>query len=163
METYLGIGVSKSFGSLKCLDDLAFEFPRRSIIGIVGENGSGKSTFLDLLTGYAQPDSGHLSYSGIRATRRSPEWFARRGVMRGFQNPRVFEQMTIRECLSLSHWVPRSPSILSALAQQSHFRERRKRVCEDTEKMLDYLGWRNRSEQKLVNSRTGRNASWLQH
>ena len=58
------IGVSKSFASLRALEDISCEIPQGSILGIIGSNGSGKSTLLRLISGIYRPDKGEIMMDG---------------------------------------------------------------------------------------------------
>ncbi len=59
-------GVNKSFGGLKAINHLDFEVTEGEVVGMIGPNGSGKTTSLNLLTGFLKPDSGTIIVHGIR-------------------------------------------------------------------------------------------------
>jgi simple sugar transport system ATP-binding protein len=58
------VGVRKSFGGVRALDDIDFHVGRNEIVGLLGDNGAGKSTLIKILTGYHQPDAGELYWKG---------------------------------------------------------------------------------------------------
>jgi simple sugar transport system ATP-binding protein len=58
------VGVRKSFGGVRALDDIDFHVGRNEIVGLLGDNGAGKSTLIKILTGYHQPDAGELHWQG---------------------------------------------------------------------------------------------------
>jgi simple sugar transport system ATP-binding protein len=60
------VGVRKSFGGVRALDDIDFHVGRNEIVGLLGDNGAGKSTLIKILTGYHQPDAGELYWKGKR-------------------------------------------------------------------------------------------------
>ena len=62
----------KTFGPVRAVDGVSLDFCPREVVGIVGDNGAGKSTFLSLLTGFHHPDSGHIFYRGREVHVRSP-------------------------------------------------------------------------------------------
>ncbi|HUZ64308.1 MAG TPA: ATP-binding cassette domain-containing protein [Acetobacteraceae bacterium] len=64
--------VVKSFGPVRAVDGVSLDIYPREVIGIIGDNGAGKSTFLSLLTGFHQPDSGRFTYRGRPVHVRSP-------------------------------------------------------------------------------------------
>ena len=64
--------VVKAFGPVRAVDGVSLDFYPREVIGIVGDNGAGKSTFLSLLTGFHYPDSGRFFYRGHEVHVRSP-------------------------------------------------------------------------------------------
>lgn len=65
-------GLTKNFGAAAALREVSLDVYENDVLGIVGDNGAGKSTFLSLLAGYYQPDGGHLEYRGKRVTISSP-------------------------------------------------------------------------------------------
>lgn len=62
--------ITKKYGKRQALDDVTLTIPKGKIIGLVGENGSGKTTFLKLTAGLLTPDSGYAEYEGTKITRR---------------------------------------------------------------------------------------------
>jgi ABC-type sugar transport system ATPase subunit len=64
--------VVKTFGPVRAVDGISLDFYPREVVGIVGDNGAGKSTFLSLLTGFHHPDSGRFVYRGQEVRVRSP-------------------------------------------------------------------------------------------
>ncbi len=79
------------------LDDISLSVARRTIVGLIGPNGSGKTTFINLVTGFVRPSVGDLLFDGKDITDRKPHEIARLGIGRTFQEPRVFKKMTAIE------------------------------------------------------------------
>jgi branched-chain amino acid transport system ATP-binding protein len=69
---------------------------------VVGQNGAGKTTFINICTGYLRPTSGKVFFDGQEITGDSPRSIARRGVGRSFQLPQLFTSHTVRQCLLLA-------------------------------------------------------------
>ena len=92
-------GLSKRFGGLVAVDDLSFEVPRKTILGLIGINGSGKSTAMNCISGLYRSDSGRVTLGGKDITRKTPHDIARHGLGRTFQVPRLFHRMTLVENL----------------------------------------------------------------
>lgn len=90
-------GLSRSFGALKAVDDNAFHVDEGEVVSIIGPNGSGKTTTINLLSGELAPDSGSIRFRGEDVAGRGPDAMARRGVRRTFQNGRVFGNATVAE------------------------------------------------------------------
>lgn len=89
--------LKKSFGGLSAVEDVSFDVRPGEIVGLVGPNGSGKTTVLNLISGALKPDSGRISYMGHGISGHSPESIARLGVARTFQLVRVLPSMSVAE------------------------------------------------------------------
>jgi branched-chain amino acid transport system ATP-binding protein len=90
-------GVTVRFGGLVAVDAVAFELAARELVGIIGPNGAGKTTFFHTLSGVLAPTQGRLRIAGDDLTGRPAHVFARHGVARTFQTPRVFRDMTTEQ------------------------------------------------------------------
>jgi branched-chain amino acid transport system permease protein len=89
--------VRKAFGGLKAVDGLSFTLARGEILGLIGPNGSGKTTALNLISGAALPDSGDIRLEGRPIAMLAPHRIAQRGVARTFQLVRVLGASTCLE------------------------------------------------------------------
>ena len=87
----------KSFGGVRAVDGCSFAVPRGKISGLIGPNGSGKTTTFNLLTGLATPDAGEVIYRGENLSGLKPYQIFRKGVTRTFQVTRIFREMTVIE------------------------------------------------------------------
>jgi branched-chain amino acid transport system ATP-binding protein len=87
----------KAFGGVRAVDGCSFAVPRGKISGLIGPNGSGKTTTFNLLTGVASPDSGEILYRGENLAGMKPYQIFRRGITRTFQITRIFREMTVLE------------------------------------------------------------------
>jgi branched-chain amino acid transport system permease protein len=90
-------GLEKSFGGIRAVRDLNLTVMPGSIVGIIGPNGSGKTTFFNLVTGLTQPSAGSVKLAGEDVTRLPPHIIVARGIARTFQNLRLFSNMTVLE------------------------------------------------------------------
>jgi ABC-type branched-subunit amino acid transport system ATPase component len=87
----------KAFGGVKAVDGASFAVPRGKISGLIGPNGSGKTTTFTLLPGVAAPDGGQILYRGADVSGLRPYQIFARGITRTFQITRVFREMTVLE------------------------------------------------------------------
>jgi len=87
-------GVRVRFGGLVAVDGVDLEVRAGELVGVIGPNGAGKTTFFHTLSGVLVPDEGRLLVAGEDLTGRAPHVYARHGVARTFQTPRVFRDMT---------------------------------------------------------------------
>jgi len=95
-------GVSLSFGGVVAAEAIDFDLKPGERLAVVGQNGAGKTTFINICTGYLLPASGRVTFDGADITGHSPRSIARRGVGRSFQMPQLFTEHTVRECLMLA-------------------------------------------------------------
>ena len=79
------------------MDGCSFVVPRGTISGLIGPNGSGKTTTFNLLTGLLEPDGGQVIYNGENLAGLKPYQIFRRGITRTFQVTRIFREMTVLE------------------------------------------------------------------
>ena len=91
------VGLSKSFGGVRAVDDATVEFHHGEINALIGPNGSGKTTFFNCVTGMIRPDAGAVSYRGRPITGTAPHRVAAAGIGRSFQLCRIFPRMTVLE------------------------------------------------------------------
>ncbi|MGE5255825.1 MAG: ABC transporter ATP-binding protein [Hyphomicrobiales bacterium] len=96
------VGLSLSFGGVTAADRIDFELTKGERLAIVGQNGAGKTTFVNICTGYLKPSSGRVYFDGKDITGMSPREITRMGVARSFQIPQLFTEHTVRECLLIA-------------------------------------------------------------
>jgi branched-chain amino acid transport system ATP-binding protein len=87
----------KAFGGVRAVDGCSFTVPRGKISGLIGPNGSGKTTTFNLLTGIVAPDAGQAIYRGEDIAGLKPYQVFRKGITRTFQTTRIFREMTVLE------------------------------------------------------------------
>jgi branched-chain amino acid transport system permease protein len=98
----------KSFGGLQAVDDLSFTVEPGEIVGLIGPNGSGKTTVLNLISGELTPNAGQIRFKGRELAGMSSFRIARLGVARTFQLVRVLPTMSVAE------------NVLAALSHRAH-------------------------------------------
>jgi branched-chain amino acid transport system permease protein len=90
-------GLTKNFGGLKALSSVDVQVRRNAIHALIGPNGSGKTTFVNVLSGLYKPSGGTIRFNGVDATAKPPHVLSARGLARTFQNIRLFRSMTCLE------------------------------------------------------------------
>lgn len=95
-------GLSKSFGGIVAAENLTFSLFRGHVSALVGPNGAGKTTVFNLLTGAIKPDAGRVLLRGEDVTGAAPDEIARRGMVRSFQNVRIFPRLSTLENVMLA-------------------------------------------------------------
>ena len=89
--------IKKHFGGIKAVDGCSFDLPKGKISGLIGPNGSGKTTTFNLMTGVLGADSGEVVYNGENLLGLRPYQVFNRGISRTFQITRVYREMTVFE------------------------------------------------------------------
>jgi branched-chain amino acid transport system ATP-binding protein len=89
----------KDFGGIKAVDGCNLKIPKGQISGLIGPNGSGKTTTFNLLTGVIPPDSGQVFYNGEDIAGLKPYQIFGKGITRTFQITRIYREMTVFENL----------------------------------------------------------------
>jgi len=92
-------GLKKSYGAILAVDGVSFEVLPGEIFGVIGPNGSGKTTMFNSVLGQIRPNAGRIELNGKDITGLSPLELNRRGVGRTFQTLQVFGKMTVRDNL----------------------------------------------------------------
>lgn len=90
-------GLTKNFGGLTAVSNLSFSIEKGRVLGIVGPNGSGKTTAFNLISGFIKPDSGRVILNGEDITSLKPHVIVSKGMARTFQIVRVFRHLSVYE------------------------------------------------------------------
>jgi branched-chain amino acid transport system ATP-binding protein len=91
-----------SFGGVLAANGVNLDIYPHELIAVIGPNGSGKTTFLNLCTGYIHPASGTVTFEGKPITELPPRTITRRGIARAFQIPQLFTSHSVLECVMLA-------------------------------------------------------------
>lgn len=130
-------GLRKTFGGLVATDDASFAVERGTITGLIGPNGAGKSTLFNLISGFYEPDSGHVSVNDTDVTGMEPSEVSNHGLIRTFQTPRKLEGMTVREAMLVGPQNQLGESIIPLLTSPSAVLAEERRNVEDAMAMLE--------------------------
>ena len=119
MSPYLleALGVSKRFGGVAALKGIDVRQSAGETLGMIGPNGSGKTTFVNVITGHLRPNSGVVSFAGAPLSKRAPHEIARAGLTRTFQAVRVFGKLTVAENVATALVDAREPLGPAAVAE----------------------------------------------
>jgi len=128
-------GVSKSFGAVTAAADLHVAIDRDSRVGLIGANGAGKTTFINLVTGYLKPTAGSIRFAGHELTALSPRRVTQLGVSRSFQIPQLFSSLSARENLLVAVGI-----VAAAADRWAHSAITPARAGAATDEMLERFG-----------------------
>jgi branched-chain amino acid transport system ATP-binding protein len=90
-------GLCKAFGAVTAAMEVGAAIEKDSVVGLIGTNGAGKTTFINMITGYVKPDRGSIEYEGRDITRLPPRDITRLGICRSFQIPQLYRSLTVLE------------------------------------------------------------------
>ncbi len=135
-------GVVKDFGGLRAVDHVSLNIREGEIRGLIGPNGSGKTTMINLITGIYRITEGSILFSGKRIDRLQPNTIASRGIMRTFQISKVFRDMTVLENM-----------MVPALSQDQTMEEAKARA----EELLEFALLTRLKEEPAKNLSGGQN------
>jgi len=123
--------LAKTFGSVTAARDITLSVPPQQTVGIIGANGAGKTTFVNMITGYIKPSTGRILFEGRDITDLSPREITRLGVCRSFQVAQVFPTMSVLDNMAIALGIARRGA--GALWRPLHTR----RVLRDAEAILE--------------------------
>jgi branched-chain amino acid transport system ATP-binding protein len=89
--------LTKHFGAVTAAMNVSAAIEQDSVVGLIGTNGAGKTTFINMITGYIKPDAGSIVYQGRDITALSPREITRIGICRSFQIPQLYASLTVFE------------------------------------------------------------------
>ncbi|MGI9434665.1 MAG: ABC transporter ATP-binding protein [Geminicoccaceae bacterium] len=94
--------VTKTFDAVTAANDVSVNVPRGAVWSLIGSNGAGKTTFVNMVTGYVKPDNGQILFENIDITSMSPREITRLGIRRSFQIPQLCAELSVLENMLVS-------------------------------------------------------------
>ena len=95
-------GLTLAFGGVVAADKIDFELQAGERLAVIGANGAGKTTFINMVTGYIKPSAGQIIFDGKDITSLHPRQIVQLGIGRSFQLPQLFLAQTVRESVELA-------------------------------------------------------------
>jgi branched-chain amino acid transport system ATP-binding protein len=126
-------GVTKRFGGVVANDNITLSVPEGSIVGLIGPNGSGKTTLFNSIVGYHPIDQGSIRFEGREISGLRVTEIARLGMLRTFQQTRVYAKMTCVQNMQIS--VPRKNEGFAAMFSKSH-----PKIMKKADRLLAFVG-----------------------
>jgi branched-chain amino acid transport system ATP-binding protein len=127
-------GLSKSFGAVIAARDINITVNDGEIVGVIGSNGAGKTTFINMVTGYLKPTTGTITFRGQDITGLLPRQVVRTGVSRSFQVSQLFRELTVLEHMLVAIGMLRAKRLswLAPLHSEAHDRHAREALAHYT-------------------------------
>jgi branched-chain amino acid transport system ATP-binding protein len=135
--------ITRFFGAVKAADHLSVQIDEGQIVGIVGPNGSGKTTFINIVTGYIKPAHGAILFKGKDVTGLNPRQLTKLGITRSFQIPQLYTRLSILENMLIAL------SIQSGQQWQFWQRLKTQPRIDEALQILDQFNFPHQPEQKV--------------
>jgi len=130
--------VWKKFGGVTAVQDIAISIEKGEILGMIGPNGSGKTSFINLLSGIYRPDKGRITFADEDITELPAYLITKKGIARTFQNLRVFPNISVLDNLLIGRHCRVNNSLANVYLNPflSHKREK-----EAEDRVMELLEW----------------------
>lgn len=139
------------FGGLVAVDNVSFSVNPRQIYSIIGPNGAGKTTIFNCISGFYKPTDGQVTFSHHAIHGLPSHKIARLGLMRTFQNIRLFKNMTVLENLLVAQHTQLVTGLFSGLIKTSSYRQSEHRAIEKAIDWLKRMGLSEFAEREAGN------------
>jgi branched-chain amino acid transport system ATP-binding protein len=136
--------LSKSFGGLKAIEDFNLDLPVGSIHGVIGPNGAGKTTMFNLVTGVYRADSGQIWLGEKEITYMPADAIARAGMIRTFQNIRLFVNMSVWDNVKMAFHFHENVGFWQTLGHFGDFNNTEKKISRESLEFLERFGLAHR-------------------
>jgi branched-chain amino acid transport system permease protein len=133
-------GLAKAFGGIRALAGVGLDVEAGKVHALIGPNGAGKTTLINILSGYYRPDEGAITIDGTPTRLGSLHDAAKRGIVRTFQNIRLFGDMTVREHVTIGGELHAQAGALDGLLHTARHRHDQARRATVADGLLDLVG-----------------------
>jgi len=144
-------GLSMRFCGLLAVDNIAFTVNRDEVFAIIGPNGAGKTTVFNCVGGFYKPTSGRIHMDDQDISGLPSHKMAGYGLVRTFQNVRLFKQLTVLENLMVAQHTQVSTGLLPGLFKTPGYLRAEKEARERAAQWLDFMGLREFSNREAGN------------
>jgi neutral amino acid transport system ATP-binding protein len=140
--------VSFAYGGALAVDKCSFTIESGKVTGLIGPNGAGKSTLIEILAGRLKPRSGTVIFDGTDVTSYGPAKCARVGIVRTFQNARVFARLPVIENVMIAARPQSGEHALEAMFAQRKWKGQEATLRKEATELLEWLGLESHTHQR---------------
>jgi branched-chain amino acid transport system ATP-binding protein len=140
-------GLTKNFGGIRAVDGVDLSLAEGELVGLIGPNGSGKTTVFNLMTGIYRPDGGSVTLDGRSLVGLPPHRINRLGIARTFQNIRLFRNLTVLDNVRIAHHAHREYGTLATLCRTERFSKGENDLQVKVEHFLSIFMLQNRKNE----------------
>lgn len=144
-------GLTMRFGGLLAVDQVTFDVKKDEVFAIIGPNGAGKTTVFNCVGGFYKPASGAITMDGKAINGMPSHKVARHGLVRTFQNVRLFKSLTVLENLLVAQHSHIKTGLLQGLLKTSSYRNAEQEAQENAAKWLDFMDIREYANREAGN------------
>jgi ABC-type branched-subunit amino acid transport system ATPase component len=148
-------GIEVTFGGVRAVAGASFVADPSAIVGLIGPNGSGKTTLLDVISGLVSPASGRVTLDGEDLVSYLPEERSSLGLVRSFQDCRLFPELCVEEVLLLTRDARRPVGVLSTSLQLPWARRAEKEKRAEIDEVVDAFGIGRFRHHRIAELSTG--------
>lgn len=142
---FIAEGLTVQFGGLTALDHLTFGIEEGEIVSLIGPNGAGKTTAFNAITGYIKPSDGAVRFGGHDVTGLRPFEIATYGIVRTFQQTKVFPEVTVEESIRMGCHKIAETNLFSILVGSTLYRKKEEKIAEQTYEILTFTGLKGKA------------------
>ena len=143
--------MSHFFGGLKAVSNFSFDVPEGVIYGLIGPNGSGKTTTFNLITGIYMPTQGKILFAGNDITGLKPYQIVRGGIARTFQNLRIFGNLSVLDNIRVAQHNQIRSGIFSSILRLPSFLSEEAAVRDEALALLNIMHLEKRAFEQAKN------------
>jgi len=137
-------GLTKHFGGIRAVDGVDLLLGEGDLVGLIGPNGSGKTTVFNLVTGIYRPDAGSIALEGESLVGIPPYRINRLGIARTFQNIRLFRKLTVMDNVRIAHHSHLEYGPMAALCRTRRYYTGENEIHDKVENFLSIFSLQNR-------------------
>lgn len=134
------VRLSKEFGKLRAVDNISLSLEKGEIRGLIGPNGSGKTTIFNLISGFLRPTSGQVIWESENTAGKPPHVIARKGIIRTFQLTSVYAELTALENTVMACHLRTGMSLFEQFLGSTSTQKKEKSIEERALSLLELMG-----------------------